>query len=1078
MATRDSHWSWAQFKAEAVQFDEPLGTAFEEAARLFPANIAVGSATWEASYRDLNETANRLAHRLIALGGAVGDRVAILMEHDTPAIAANLAIVKAGRIVVVLYPGDPVERLRMLMADAEPAFLIADVENRRLADAIAGDDCTVLNFETSTVAGPTENPQCSTSPADVAALVYTSGATGRPKGVMCTHRQYRRNAAAHTDSMQYTERDRIPLLSTMNTGQGGVCVWYSLLSGATLCPFPLKKRGVTGLANWLIDRRITVYGSSAALFRTLVKTLDEQTVFPGIRAVRLSAATADDFRLSRRHFPAAEIFVHPLASTETGSIAWLRWDRDTNIPDGPLPVGTVSRSIDVTLVGDDGKPVPNGAVGEILIKSRYLAGGYWRDPTLTAERFSNDLDDQGNRLMRTGDMARFNEAGMLEFCGRKDDRVRIRGNRIELADVEWALARLPGIEQAAAIAVPRDRQEPMLVAFVVQAPGATWSEMRLRHAVTANLPLYIVPSRFAFVDILPLTPGGKIDRDALRTRSLPRDEDRVVMPPQTETETLLSDIWAEVLEVPQVGRDDDFFSLGGDSLKGAIVAAQIQSSFGVEISLAEIAKYPTVAGLASLMDRHAQAEAEGAPAITPVARAGPLPLSIYQERFWKISQTRPLETGTRLFRITGRLDIDILEECLRYLVDRHEGLRTTFGIAEGRPVQFIHSAGVLEFSVVDLSTADDPEKSAEAIAGDEINKPIDPGRLPTTRHLLFKIRDDEHWLLRILHPLVQDGWSFTILANELAALYEAKLGGMPPPIPKDMPLQYADYAVWHRQLMRPDGPAYQQMLAWWKSVFARPMRPVGLPFRRAKRLVGVDYRLGVIPWEIDDSTAQRLDRFARDAGATHFAVRLALFVALIADVSGRSSVVLGTAFSHRSRIAARNLVGLLATLAPLIFRYEARQPFRTWIATVRDRLYETERHAEIPFEELYEKLRADGLTPPPVRVTFSMSADLAEQQFGGLKLKRIAYPIGNMPWGCQVWIDERNPENCRVDFNANLYDREGMQAMIGRYVRLLEIASQHPELTIGRLVALSSDNSLRRAVASYATRLHEPSASL
>jgi acyl-coenzyme A synthetase/AMP-(fatty) acid ligase len=357
-ATKILSKSFAVVGNESTDFDETLVSAFDRAVGLFPTNVAVSSPSWEASYRDFNATTNRLAHKLIALGGMEGDRIAILMKHDTPAIGANVAIVKAGRIVVVLYPGDPVGRLKVMMADAEPSVLVTDEENQELARAIAGAGCTVLNFETATIAGPTDDPHCSISSTDVAALVYTSGATGRPKGVMCTHRQYRRNAAAHTDSMQYTKRDRIPLLSTMNTGQGGVCVWYSLLSGATLCPFPLKKMGVTGLANWLIDRRITVYGSSAAVFRTLIKTLGEQAVFPRIRAVRLSAATGDDFRLSRRHFPAAETFVHPLASTETGSIAWSAWERTAAFPDGPLPVGNVSRGIEVTLVGDTGKPVP------------------------------------------------------------------------------------------------------------------------------------------------------------------------------------------------------------------------------------------------------------------------------------------------------------------------------------------------------------------------------------------------------------------------------------------------------------------------------------------------------------------------------------------------------------------------------------------------------------------------------------------------------------------------------------------------------------------------------------------------
>ena len=239
---------------------------------------------------------------------------------------------------------------------------------------------------------------------------------------MYTHRQFRRNVAAHTEAMQYTDADRIPLLSVMATGQGANCVWYTLLNGATLCPFAVKQRGVVGLADWIVDRGLTVYVSSASIFRTLVATLDSRLVFPGIRAVRLAseAATADDFKSFRRHFPGAGFLVHTLASSEAGNIAWSRWSRDADLPQGILPVGHVSRDIDVSLVGEDGAPVPSGEIGEILVKSRYVAAGYWRDPALTAERFSDDLDGHGTRLVRTGDMARFNQAGARIVESAKD----------------------------------------------------------------------------------------------------------------------------------------------------------------------------------------------------------------------------------------------------------------------------------------------------------------------------------------------------------------------------------------------------------------------------------------------------------------------------------------------------------------------------------------------------------------------------------------------------------------------------------------------------------------------------------
>ena len=428
--------------AEALDFDESLVAAFERVAATFPSRMALGSDVWEPTYRRLNETANRLAHRLIACGVVSGDPVAILMSHDAPLVAAVLGILKAGAIVVALDPGDPVSQLKMLVEDAKPSIVVTDVENRNLAAEFGHLGCSIMNFETETATGLVQNPSIEIPPEQTAFLTYTSGTTGRAKGVMQTHRQLRRAAAVHNEAMQYTENDRIPLFAMVSTGQGSTALWF-LLNGAMLFPFPLRTRGVAGLADWITVRGLTVYVSSASIFRTLAKTIDDRLVFANVRAVRLAseAVTANDFRAFQKHFPSTSIFVHTLSCSETSNIAWSRWTPADDIPEGVLPVGHFSR--DVSLLGDDGQPVARGEVGEIVVKSRYVANGYWRDPELTAMRFSADLDGNGTRLVRIGDLGRINSDGLLEFCGRKDDRIKIRGNRIELMDIERALERLP-----------------------------------------------------------------------------------------------------------------------------------------------------------------------------------------------------------------------------------------------------------------------------------------------------------------------------------------------------------------------------------------------------------------------------------------------------------------------------------------------------------------------------------------------------------------------------------------------------------------------------------------------------------
>ena len=556
-------------------------------------------------------------------------------------------------------------------------------------------------------------------------------------------------------------------------------------------------------------------------------------------------------------------------------------------------------------------------------------------------------------------------------------------------------------------------------------------------------------------------PGGKIDREFLRGYELPRGA--AGEPPRGPTETMIADFWVEALDLPGIGRDGDFFDAGGDSLTGAIVAAEIHAAFGIEISLAALAAHPTVSALAAHVDAERKSSARRLPPIVSVSRTEPIPLSPYQERVWRALERRPgYAVIARSYDISGPVDVKVMEECFRYLVDRHEILRTTFAVVDGQPAQIVHPSAPLGFSFVDVSGEENPEAAAELIYRTEAAKLIDPAVLPVMRLLLVRIGEEKHWLMRAGHALGQDASSFTIIMNEFAALYDAGVGGMAPPIPKDMPLQYADYAVWHREFMRPDGVAYQQMLDWWKQIFAKRLRTTRLPRHKASQASDADPSQATLRWRLENGFGEQLDTTARRAGATHFVIRLACFVALLADMTGRSTVVLGTSFTYRQRSDTRNIAGLFTNLAPLVFSYRSDLVLSDWVEMVRDRLFETERHAELPLEALYGELRAAGLRPPSIQVVFTMASDWPEQRISGIVMKRRPPPLAEMPWGCQVYIDQKKPANCRVDFDANLYRPDDMQAMTARYVRLLEAAAEHPNLPIGKLVALTSDSRLRQ----------------
>jgi hypothetical protein len=430
-------------------------------------------------------------------------------------------------------------------------------------------------------------------------------------------------------------------------------------------------------------------------------------------------------------------------------------------------------------------------------------------------------------------------------------------------------------------------------------------------------------------------------------------------------------------------------------------------------------------------------------------------MSLLQEDIWNYCQSledRAALTHVRSYRVLGPVDIDILKECLSYLTDRHEILRTTFCLVDGRPAQIIHQSSPSSLSFVDLIKADDPEGEADSIFRWESSQEINLQTLPIRRNVLIRVARDEYRLLHISHRLIIDGLGSQVLDAELAILYEALLHGKEPPLPKEPPLQYADYAVWQRQVMRPDGVHFSELMSWWRNLLATAARATRSSLRRMERRAPLDPSEGVLRWKLEEGAAKSLDEIARRIGATHFTVRLAAFAALMADLTARSTVVIAVAFANRDRVETQSIVGPFLNPVHLVIPYDENKTFIDWLAFVRDRVFEATTHGDFPYGKIHEQLQASGLALPDVQFYFIISKDHSDQHFGNLIISNEFWQVGTMPSGCTVHIDERKPENCRINFDANTFDRNEMRALLDQYLRLLEAAAQEPELPIGKLL--------------------------
>ena len=1040
--------------------DETLSALFEQVTTEHSFRPAILSEEWNPTYEELNAAANRLAHAIIARGGAPSDRVVVLMEHDGPAIGAILAVLKAGRIVVALNPKHSPARLRELISHSEPSCLITDSLNAELAlESAHASDC-FIRFEEASREGITSNPSLAIDPAQAAFLTYTSGSTGKPKGVLQTHRQRASNATVFAQAMQLTAEDRLPLFASLSSGQACSVTFSALLTGATLLPFALAHKGVAGLYDWITENHVTAYVSAASVFRNFIKAVDPGALFPHVHAVQLMSepATSDDFKAFQRHFPANCCFVHTLSSSETANIALSRWMQGDNVPEGQLPVGLVTKEHEITLCDEHGAAVAPGEIGEIFIKSRYIANGYWRNPELTAERFSTAADGSGDRIFRTGDLARINDHGCMEVCGRRDDQRKIRGTRIELSAIERALQRLPGIDCAIVETVPRAGREPALVGFVIFRGEQCWSQPELRRALRAALPDHMVPSEFTFLKTFPLTSNGKVDREKLRQDYRPERHPLASQRPETPTESLLAIIWGDVLAISDVGRDEDFFALGGDSLMAALIAARLHDAVGVKVNLVMFTNYPTVAKLAPIIDALRGAEPDDALPLAPAACTLPLPMSFAQERTWKFSRTPTQSaayTMAQIYRILGPLNVELLRECMDYLSRRHEILRTTFAQRGGHPIQVINPSVLTPLQSIDLSDTQDPKSQANAIFKKEAASVFDLTRGPLYRFFLVRLRENEYWLLRVSHHIISDNVSWVLYLDELALLYGARLRGEAPPLSESAPLQYGDYAVWQRKVLGREGMAYRQAILWWKKNLSGAPSTLRLPFTRVQEEVDVTPTDGMMSWGIERQISHRLNVLGSVQRVTRSMVRLAAFAALLAIETRESDVSIGMYATGRTRLLLRNVIGDFTNIITLRFQYDPTKSFVEWLSIVRDQVVRAETNSAIPYEELREKLQREDIYPPDIQVIFHISLPRRVIEFEGLSLTWLDRARQSFPWGFTMDLDDQNEEDCHVFFDPRIYEPAGVREFIERYKHLLDIVSLHPKKTLDELVMIS-----------------------
>ncbi len=746
--------------------------------------------------------------------------------------------------------------------------------------------------------------------------------------------------------------------------------------------------------------------------------------------------------------------IQTLASSETGTIAGHRITEADCHGDGPLPVGRAVPGVRLLLRDEGGAEITDDRIGEIVVEG--VSPIYWTGDSAAAP------PDPGGGF-RTGDLGRWRKDGCLLHAGRADDRVKIRGHRVHLGEIEAAMRSLPGVMEAVVLARRRDDGGHELAGFVVGGGhGEPLSAGAIRARLRSRLPEAMVPSLIREIDAIPLTPNGKVNREGLLAELEPPATTGAPVGGEAASacEVALAAMWTKVLGGFVVGRGDDFYSLGGDSLAAAVVGALVHAEWGVELTLQDFSQHPRLEELARRIEAiRASGEVFEVPDLEPAPRDRPPPLSFAQERLWRYSRDPAASVGYHVsmrYVIRGALEIEVFRSAIERIFERHEILRTGFEEGDDGPVQVVRDRVGLDFEFRDLAGESDPDAAAEAWFRAEAGRPFDLASPPLLRFRLARVGEETHQWLRVGHHLISDGWSWRIFFEELEHLYESGRR-REPSVLEDLPLQYGDYAAWEQRVLRRDSDSYRRMVDRWLSELPAEAKAIELPFRRTVPDDSATAREGLFWWGLEPGVTSALDALAGGCGVSPYAARLAALTAVLAEAAGQDDFVIGAYVSNRPRLEIQRMFGLFINLVTLRFRCDPAQPFRQWMVRVNGAVVAAQSRAAIPYEQLVEEFRGAGMVPPEIRMIFNRNAGVHSVRLGEAELVQPERRMETMPWGFSVTMDPANESTgCRVDFDARLHDPRGVRSLVSRFAALLDEVTRRPDAPLSGLIAAAS----------------------
>jgi len=1095
----------------AAHITGTLVDRFAAAAHRDPAAVAVraglaapGSAE-TVSYGELDARSNRLARRLIAAGVGPETLVAVAMARTPDLVVALLAVLKAGGGYLPIDPGYPAERIEYMIDDARPVCALTGPGSPQARDWFDGPIIDVTRdvdprYHSSAPLTDAER-RAPIDPAHPAYVIYTSGSTGRPKGVVIPHRNVLRLLDNTAPLFDFGPADVWTMFHSYAFDFSVWELWGALLNGARVVLVDyFTSRSPEQFRRLLVEERVTVLNQTPSAFYQLAAA--DAALEPAdyaLRCVVFGGEALEPQRLGGwlRRYPHGPQLVNMYGITETTvHVSHRPIDLRTGsagVIGGALP-GLTVRVLDARL-----RPVPVGVPGEIYVSGGQLARGYLARPDLTAARFVADpYGDPGAQAYRSGDLARWTADGDLEYLGRADQQVNLRGFRIELGEIEAALLELPEVAEAAVV-VRTDQAEDRIVGYLVSAASrapvaaaasastaaaavadsvaaataaAPVDTAALREQLARVLPEHMVPAALVQIDRIPLTVNGKLDRAALPA---PVFTATAYREPTGPVEEIIAGVYAEVLGMPaddRVGADDDFFALGGSSLLAAKAAARIGAALDRQVSVRTLFESPRVIELAA-----AVAGAEGAtrPPRAAAARPERLPLSPAQQRMWFLNRFDAASTAYTIpvaLRMTGDLDVAALGAAVGDVVARHESLRTRYPEVDGEPVQQIlpPTAFAPDLAPISVTEAELPQRIRELVA-----IPFDVTTEVPVRLWLLRRAAGEHVLVGVLHHIAADGSSTVPFVRDLMTAYTARLDRTAPNW-QPLPLQYADYALWQRDLLGDEndpGSRSAEQIAYWTETLAGLPDQLALPTdhpRPAKQSL----RGGLVELDLDADLHSRLVALGRGAGATLFMVVHAAFAGLLSRLSGGADIAVGTPVAGRGEAELDDVIGMFVNTLVLRTRVDPALPFTALLDQAKAADIAAFGHADVPFERLVEVLNPERSTArhPLFQVGYSFqNHERGILELPGLTVAEVEFDSGVAQFDLHLFAFDTYgsggaPQGIRLvlGYAEDLFDADTVRRFADQLRAVLDTVATRPDIALGAIDLLGEQQRRRMLV--------------